>query len=255
MIASFRNTLFTGKVIHRLDETLSTNMYASLLLQQKNVAEGTIVIAENQTAGRGYSGDVWQSEPGKNLLASIIYKPHFIKAKNQFFLNQAVSLGVYDALKIFTEKDLKLKWPNDIYFKEKKLCGMLIENSVSGNWLQHSIIGIGVNVNQTEFPDAIGNPVSLKAITKKEYFIEGVLEKIAEQVEVRYLQLRRNEIQQLQRDYMAALYRLEEEHLYKTSEGKIKAKIVGLNPEGKLLLETETGWSAYGFKEVEFLPD
>ena len=220
MIASFRNTLFTGKVIHRLDETLSTNMYASLLLQQKNVAEGTIVIAENQTAGRGYSGDVWQS-----------------------------------ALKIFTEKDLKLKWPNDIYFKEKKLCGMLIENSVSGNWLQHSIIGIGVNVNQTEFPDAIGNPVSLKAITKKEYFIEGVLEKIAEQVEVRYLQLRRNEIQQLQRDYMAALYRLEEEHLYKTSEGKIKAKIVGLNPEGKLLLETETGWSAYGFKEVEFLPD
>ncbi|MEI7802005.1 MAG: biotin--[acetyl-CoA-carboxylase] ligase [Bacteroidota bacterium] len=255
MIASFRNTLFTGKVIHRLDETLSTNMYASLLLQQKNVAEGTIVIAENQTAGRGYSGDVWQSEPGKNLLASIIYNPHFLKAKNQFFLNQAVSLGVYDALKILSGKELKLKWPNDIVFKDKKLCGLLIENSVSGNWLQHSIIGIGVNVNQTEFPVHAGNPVSLKAINKKEYFIEGVLEKIAEQVEARYLQFRRNEIQQLQRDYMEALYRLEEEHFYKTAQGKVKAKIVGLNPEGKLLLESKTGWNAYGFKEVEFLPD
>ena len=255
MIASFRNTLFTGKVIHRLDETLSTNMFASLLLQQKNVAEGTIVIAENQTAGRGYSGKVWQSDPGKNLLASIIYKPHFIKAKSQFFLNQAVSLGIYDALKLLTEKDLKLKWPNDILFKDKKLCGILIENSVSGNWLQHSIIGIGVNVNQNEFPDSAGNPISLKAIGKKEYFIEGVLEKIAEQVESRYLQLRRNEIQQLQKDYMAALYRLEEDHFYRTSEGKIKAKIVGLNPEGKILLETKTGWSAYGFKEVEFLTD
>lgn len=255
MIASFRNTLFTGKVIHRLDETLSTNMYASLLLQQKNVMEGTIVTAENQTAGRGYSGSIWLSEPRKNLLASIIYKPHFVKAKNQFFLNQAVSLGIIDALKILTEKELKIKWPNDIFYREKKLCGVLIENSISGNWLQHSIIGIGVNVNQTDFPESFGHPVSMKAITGKKYFIEGVLEKIAEQVEVRYLQLRRNEIQQLQRDYMKVLYQLEEEHFYKTPDGKIKAKIVGLNPEGKLLLETKTGWNAYGFKEVEFLPD
>ena len=212
-------------------------------------------VAKKITTKKTETKAVWQSEPGKNLLASIIYKPHFIKAKNQFFLNQAVSLGIYAALKILTEKDLKLKWPNDIVLNDKKLCGILIENSISGNWLQHSIIGIGVNVNQTEFPDSAGNPISLKTIGKKEYFIESVLEKIVEQIEVRYLQLRRNELQQLQRDYMAALYRLEEEHSYKTSAGKIKAKIVGLNPEGKILLETKTGWSAYGFKEVEFLPD
>lgn len=255
MIASFRQTLFTGKVIHRLDETLSSNMFASHLLQQKNVAEGTIVIAGSQTAGRGYSGEPWYSEPGKNLLASIIYKPNFLKAKNQFLLNQAVSLGVFNGLKNLTGVGLKIKWPNDIFFHDKKLCGILIENSVTGSMIQHSIIGIGVNVNQVDFNLSKGNPVSLKTITGKDYFIEGVLETISGEIEARYLQLRNGETEKLQNDYLDALYRLNEDHFYKTASEKIKAKIIGLTAEGKLILESNSMQTNYGFKEVEFLAD
>ncbi|HAP00905.1 MAG TPA: biotin--[acetyl-CoA-carboxylase] ligase [Bacteroidetes bacterium] len=253
MTASFSNTLFTGKFFHILNETVSTNMYASLLLQQGNVTEGTIVTAKHQTRGRGYAGTNWESESGKNLLFSIIYKPHFIKAKNQFYLNQAISLGVYDAISLFSKRDLKIKWPNDLLLKGKKICGILIENVVSGEWLQSSVIGIGMNVNQTKFGEGVKGGVSLKSVEKKDFDISKVLEKICEHVEARYLQLRRNELSTLQKDYMKTLFQLEEEHSYKTAEGKIKAKIVGINPEGKLLLEYKGGWTAYGFKEVEYL--
>ena len=253
MTAPSFNTLFVGKVYHQLDETPSTNAFAAELLASSNALEGTLVMAAVQSQGRGYSGNAWVSEKGKNLLMSVILKPTFLQARQQFYLNELVTLGFFDALKPKLGNNLKIKWPNDIYYKDEKLAGILIENSLNGNFIQHSIIGIGLNVNQTKFSESVENAVSLKMITKSEWNLISLLENICEKIEARYLQLKNNQLHSLQQDYMKALYRLEEEHWYKKDGKKFKAKIVGLNPEGKLMLATDKGWDAYGFKEVEFV--
>ena len=131
-----------------MPECHSTNDEASRLIQNSNVLEGTVVITGNQTAGRGQRGNAWFSEPGKNLTFSILIKPSFLSVKNQFYLNIAFSLGLFDYLKEVLKTEVKIKWPNDILVNGKKICGILIENHLQAQHIQHSIVGIGLNVNQ-----------------------------------------------------------------------------------------------------------
>lgn len=247
------NTLFIGKIHYHLDETSSTNEYAALLIDAEKTIEGTLITASAQSKGRGYSGNRWESEKGENLLFSIVLKPAFLQARQQFYLNELITLGLYDALQPKLGSSLKIKWPNDVFYKDEKLAGILIENSLSGNFIQHSIIGIGLNVNQTKFDKAIKNVSSLKSITKQEWNLDDLLATICNKIEKRYLQLKNNQLQILQQDYMKALYRADEEHWYRKDGKRFKARIAGLNPEGKLMLATGKGWDAYGFKEVEFV--
>jgi biotin-(acetyl-CoA carboxylase) ligase len=143
-----------------LDETASTNQYLSQLCNQlqESVAELTTVTAEFQTAGKGQRGNTWEAEEGKNLLFSFVLYPSFLEARRQFILSQIVSLAIKEELSRWSD-EITIKWPNDIYWKDKKICGILIENDLSGHHIRRSIAGIGININQEVFNSDAPNPV------------------------------------------------------------------------------------------------
>src|ERR1700752_1538956 len=144
-------TLFTGRHLMNLESTNSTNDFINGLLAKNQLPEGSVVVAEAQAPGRGQSGEKWISQPGKNLLMSLLFYPSFLSLHDLFMLSKAFSLGIYDFLFDEIKMDVKIKWPNDIYFQDKKLCGILIENSIRRETLNHTILGIGLNVNQEVF--------------------------------------------------------------------------------------------------------
>ncbi|MBA3649027.1 MAG: biotin--[acetyl-CoA-carboxylase] ligase [Chitinophagales bacterium] len=232
----------------------STNEHAAALIQQQDVIEGTLIRADFQSGGKGYAGNSWQSEKGKNLLLSIILKPKFLPAKRQFFLNQVISLAVAATVEDFVIKEnVKIKWPNDILFGEKKIAGILIENSVQGNFIQYSIVGVGLNVNQINFSGLQKKATSMACITGKKFSLNKVLDDLCEKLEYRYLQLKNNHVDQIQKDYMKQLFRVEEESDYSTAGKTFMGKIVGLTAEGKLILQVNNQHEVFGFKEIEMI--
>ena len=160
--------------ILRVAETASTNSLLRELVIKESLAEGSVVVADFQTAGRGQIGNTWESEAGKNLMFSLVLYPTCIPANRQFLISQIAALSVKEALDLYADH-ITVKWPNDIYWKDKKICGMLIENDLSGHNLYCSIIGIGINLNQTVFRGDAPNPVSLFQIIGKEVDREEVL--------------------------------------------------------------------------------
>ena len=152
-----------------LNETHSTNSYLrELIMREKEQPEGTVVITDYQTAGRGQKGNSWESERGKNLTFSILLHPNHIPPGKQFILSQLISIAIVGVLKEY-DRHFTIKWPNDIYWKEKKIAGMLIEVDLTGSSLSNAIIGIGININQRHFKSDAPNPVSLTQITGKEH--------------------------------------------------------------------------------------
>ncbi|MCY7411197.1 MAG: biotin--[acetyl-CoA-carboxylase] ligase, partial [Chitinophagales bacterium] len=148
---------------------------------------------------KGYSGNIWESESGKNLLMSVIFFPNFLSPRLHFFLNQVASLAVADTVKEFVKgKEIKIKWPNDVFAGKKKIAGILIENSVKGNSIQHSIIGIGLNVNQKNFTPQLLHATSIFKILGKEILVDDMMNVLFSMLEARYLQLKQNRIEQLQ---------------------------------------------------------
>ena len=138
---------FTGKNLVHLERISSTNSYIQELLSNSTpLADGSVIMADEQTHGRGQQGNFWESEPHQNLTFSIYYMPDFLNIDRQYFLSIAVCLGICDFLEKYAEKDFLVKWPNDIYYKDKKIAGILIENSLMGDKIKHSIIGIGINI-------------------------------------------------------------------------------------------------------------
>lgn len=256
-------TLFIGKNCIEVEKTDSTNSFLARMLSEMKVFEGTLVITKNQERGRGQRGASWESEPGKNLTLSILLQPSFLGIEQQFQLNKAVSLGVLQFIKLSlspiplfsppgaesesggagerVEGRLSIKWPNDIYIGNKKVAGILIENSVSGNKLQQSIIGIGINVNQDKFSAGLPNPTSLKLAIGKEFDLKECLEELCSCIEKRYLELRAGHADRIDADYLKNLYRFNEFASYKYKGEELKAKITGLSKVGKLILEIENG--------------
>lgn len=248
-------TLFCGRNHRHIEILDSTNIEMKRSLTTETLHEGTLITCSEQQSGRGYAGAVWQSEAGKNIVMSLLLKPVFLEARFQFYLNQIVTLGIYNALTpLVKENHLKIKWPNDIMYKDKKLCGILIENTVQGNMLHHSIIGIGLNVNETgwkkkNLPDA----TSLKQITKQNQDVAKIIAAICEHIEAYYLRLKNGKLEEIQALFMKHLYRVEEKHPYIIHGKKMKAKIVGLNSEGRLVLDSKDGFHVCEFKEVEYI--
>jgi BirA family biotin operon repressor/biotin-[acetyl-CoA-carboxylase] ligase len=163
-----------NKKIIYLNEVESTNNYANQLILSDAAEEGTVVLAQYQTHGKGQHGNVWESETGKNLLMSIIWYPGFLPASQQFMISKIVSIAITDCVNDIID-DCKIKWPNDIYIGNQKLAGILIENSVKGSHLSSSVVGIGLNVNQQVFISAAPNPVSLFQITGVIYEISELM--------------------------------------------------------------------------------
>ena len=157
----------------------STNQYLQNLLNEGVDIVNNIVVTDFQTSGKGQGKNVWQSEDGKNLLFSVALDMSFLKAENQFLLTQMVSVTMINVLKKYLpEESLFIKWPNDIYFKDKKIAGILIKNEIKGMMMGTSIIGIGLNVNQTSFDENLPNPISMKTITGNDFELETILNDI-----------------------------------------------------------------------------
>ena len=227
--------------IIRLAEAESTNSYAIRLLSQQRPENGTVIITDHQTRGKGLDTNSWESEKGKNLTFSIILYPGFT-ADQQFVFNKAISVGIYDFLKTeLPEHTIAIKWPNDIYISNKKACGILIQNSVIGNKLDYVVVGIGLNVNQTIFKSNAPNPVSLQAATGKDYDLEFLLGKLLKSIFKRYAQVKPETKQIIENEYHKALYQLMEWNEYIIKSNKLNARITGTNDYGQLQLETETG--------------
>ena len=243
----------TNKNIIFLTEVESTNNYANQLVLSKAAEHGTVVLAQYQNKGKGQQGNSWESEPGKNLLASIILFPDFLSAAKQFYLSKIASLAIVDFLKM-ESKEVSIKWPNDIYIQNKKVAGTLIENAIKGQNLSSSIIGIGLNLNQEIFLSDAPNPVSLKLVTSQIYDIEKVAETIFDNMFHWYQILKNEGFDVIDSTYFNQLFRANEWAIFAKQGVQFEAKINGIGEFGQLILEERNGSiSEYMFKEVEFV--
>ncbi|MCX6257036.1 MAG: biotin--[acetyl-CoA-carboxylase] ligase [Bacteroidia bacterium] len=242
-----------GENIIWLFKIESTNDFTLNLIEREAVNDGTVVVAFEQTAGKGQRGSLWESEKGKNFTFSIVLYPMFLKPEDQFYLSMAVSLGICDYIRTMTS-DVTIKWPNDIYIGNRKLGGTLIENSVLDNKIHHSVVGIGLNINQVEFSEITTNAVSMKMITGKEYDLEKELEIICQFLNARYNLLSENEFSYLENDYLLNMFGFDEIRKFKADNKIFDAKIIGISKYGELMLELPLGEiKHYRFKEVEYI--
>ncbi len=238
----------------KLDAIDSTNSYLKSILQHSNAPDFTVVVAKKQIQGRGQMGTTWVSEEGKNLTFSVLKKILNFNIQDQFLLNICVSLAIYDTLNEMQIPDLKVKWPNDILSGTNKICGVLIENVLSGKKIQSSIIGIGLNVNQLSFNN-LPNVSSLKLILGKQFDLDEVLKLLVDNLKKTFLKLSENRIQELKDTYLKILFRKDKPSTFKTENGEMFTGIIrGISKEGKLLIEIEDLIiNEYGLKEVKLL--
>ena len=230
------------KVVH-IEETDSTNHW----MWENGDKSNMVVVADFQTAGKGCGSNSWESERGQNLLFSVLIHPKSLQAKNQFIITQMVSTDLCKTLEQYVEP-VSIKWPNDIYVGDKKICGVLIENRLNGRMIKDCIIGIGLNVNQTEFKSDAPNPVSIKQLTGKDTDREKLLTEFLNQVN------NCCKSQTCIADYKARLYRREGMHTFKTKDTLFKASIVDVRDDGRLMLQDENGIAhLFRFKEVQFV--
>lgn len=242
-----------------LEATESTNLYLSQLCRRegKALAPFTTVSAEFQLAGKGQRGNSWESAKGKNLLFSFVVYPTSLEARHQFLLSQMVSLAIKEALSRWSD-DFTIKWPNDIYWREKKICGILIENDLCGNRIGRCICGIGLNVNQTSFVSDAPNPVSLQQITGQEQDRHALLMDIMKRIQL-YFQGAEVEpyasySEEISVRYGRSLFRRRGFHPYEDANGRFRARLLRVEADGRFVLEDEAGKEReYLFKEVQYV--
>ncbi|WP_194975004.1 biotin--[acetyl-CoA-carboxylase] ligase [Aquiflexum lacus] len=245
------NTLFLGKDIIYLTDCHSTNDEAHDRLRKREVAEGSVVITDNQTKGKGQRGNQWHSEKGKNLTFSLVLQPRFLSPSEQFFLNIVISLSILDFFSDYIQ-DIRIKWPNDIvHITDGKLGGILIENFISQSALESSIVGIGLNINQRDF--SVSNACSLAQLAGQDFDKWELLRGLIKHIENRYIQFRKVKRELLREEYLLKLFRFNEWSDFEDEE-IFRGRIKGITEEGKLVIEKENGhFQHYAFKEVKFL--
>lgn len=248
------STLFVGRNIVTLERIDSTNNYLkNLLSKSAPVPDGTVIMAVEQYAGRGQVNNTWVSEPGKNLTFSLLLSPAFLSPDLQFMLNKTISIAINDVLTEIIGAGVKIKWPNDIYFKDRKLGGVLIENILRGKNWTYAIIGIGLNINQSGFPDDIKKVTSLNKILHQDYDLHAILRHLCKSIEQRYQQLRDGRFELINKLYLETLYKFGEYHTYEINGLEIQGKISGINNQGMLEVEIEGTIKAFNFKEISFV--
>ena len=240
------------KFIH-LEQIDSTNAYLQRQQSECDI-RNWVVNADEQTAGKGMGSNGWESEVGKNLTFSLALDVSFLPAERQFLLSEAVALGLIHALDaLLPEEKLHIKWPNDIYFENRKLAGILINSTIKANMMDVSIIGIGLNVNQMRFQDWPTHPISMKQITRKEYDLQPLLEQVAEQLLIKVEQLKSSPAA-IEQDYLKRLYRYRTWADYEVNGKKMRLFMTGIDSFGRLqLLDIENNPYCFDIKEVKFL--
>ena len=240
--------------IIKLSAIDSTNDYLKNLLLKNTLENYTIVTAEFQHKGKGQMGGEWKSEPSKNLMCSIYLNNSTIKLSNQFSINMVVCLAIKKSLNKFNIPQLSVKWPNDIMSGSSKLCGVLIENIVKSKSIQNIIIGIGLNVNQTEFNN-LPNASSIKQISGKHYNTEEILIEIVKDVKFYFNFLNKKNLIELQKLYEANLYRLNKVSMFKLADSNlVSGYIRGIKKDGRLKIIMENDLEKdFGIKEISLV--
>ncbi len=249
------NTIFIGKVLIKLGEVDSTTNYLQKLLLSQQIVEGTAVLASFQLSGKGQRNNKWESDADKNLLCSILLNPKFLPARHSFFLTIITALAVKDTIQEFLDEKVFIKWPNDIWVKERKIAGILINNTLAGRIINSSIIGIGLNINQTNFPATL-EASSIKTYVNTIIKIEEVFSLLCLHLERRYLELKSGKVEKLKMEYRADLLGLNEHREYLDSNEHITftGLIKGVNAAGQLAIQLQNGTIRhYNNKEIIFL--
>ncbi|MFT5914869.1 MAG: BirA family biotin operon repressor/biotin-[acetyl-CoA-carboxylase] ligase [Flammeovirgaceae bacterium] len=255
MFKSAKDTVFVGRNLKFLPSCQSTNKLAVNWVAEGKELDGTVIITSEQTSGRGQRGNSWQSEPNQNLTFSLILKPSFLLASEQFNLNMAISIGIWDFLRKNLPIEPTVKWPNDLYCSDKKLGGILIENFIKNQRLENSVVGIGLNINQQLFD--LPKATSLSILSGKQFELNSLLEDLLVCLERRYLELRSGKIERLKQKYLSILYRYQEKHQFADLREEFPiiffGQILGIDKLGRLLVEKEGKIHSFGFKEIGFL--
>lgn len=241
--------------IIKLNATNSTNSFLKELGQNTTIENFTVVVTSEQKKGRGQQENQWISEPFKNLTFSVFTNDFDLEIKNQKYLNFAISLAVFNTLSSYNVANLSIKWPNDILSANKKICGILIENNIKGTKINSSIIGIGLNVNQESFPDALKNVSSLKNVCTIEFDLDLLLASIIENLKQTIYVLSLKEYSKLETDYLNALYKKEIPSMFKDKNGILfMGKIKGVSNYGNLQVEIQDETiKEFGIKEISFV--
>ncbi|MFC2096308.1 biotin--[acetyl-CoA-carboxylase] ligase [Bacteroidota bacterium] len=257
-MSDFRVTLHKKEMegwqkIIKLNSVDSTNDHFANLIKESTFAEGSILSSLHQEAGKGHGSNTWESEKGKNVLLSMVLYPNFLPIDKNFLISKIVSLGIANYLLAKTNF-VKIKWPNDIYYQNNKLAGILIENTIKGSNINQSIVGIGLNLNQIAFVSEAPNPLSLQQITGRTYSIDQEIIKLRNNIRFFYDKLRAGKYDEINKDYLKCLYRFNELHTFSSSNKNFKAKITGISEYGHLQVTTESQEpKEFDFKEIEFI--
>ncbi len=249
------STLFVGQNLIKLSAVDSTNNFLkNLLSKSEPLPEGTVIMADDQFAGRGMQENVWKAEPGQNLTISILLRPSFIALHQQFLLNMAVSIAINNTLSTYLPLNVTIKWPNDIYYNDLKLGGVLIENAIIGDKIKNTVVGIGINVNQQIFPQELASKAtSLYQILQENVKLETLLADLCIQIEVLYLQLRANKHTLLRKAYVDKLYKINISALYRQNGEVFEGTILGVSDSGLLNMIKNGKLAQYNYKEIEFI--
>ena len=248
------NAKWVGKVLLHFDELPSTNDYARYITRQSEVESGTVIRTDCQTAGRGQLGAVWESAPSKNLTLTIILHPVWLRAEAQVGLSQAVALAIAASIKSFVpDLDVGIKWPNDLLVQQRKVGGILIENTISGQFLAQSLIGIGVNVNQVHFSSALPNAASLSSLAGRQIDLDAFQAHLFASVEYYYEWLRLEGGEGIHQAYLRNLFGMgvRKRFLSMPGEEPFWGCIRGVDPDGRLCIETDLGLQKFALKEIK----
>ncbi len=222
-------------------------------IKEGEAIPGMVIFTTEQHAGRGQRGKNWISEKGASIAFSALLKPEFLTVSQQFLLSETIALGVHDLLTAYVgSEELRIKWPNDIYWRNRKLAGILIESvlSSSGQW-QWAIIGIGINVNQAQFGEHLPNPVSIRQITGQQFNCEELAHTLSQQLTHRLQQLEQQGAVHLHRNYNQCLYKKGETASFRKEGNSFTAIVTEVNSCGELVLEGQPDPIPFG--EVEWL--
>lgn len=241
--------------IFKLDAIHSTNSFLKEMAINSELKNYTVVWARNQYSGRGQHDRRWVSEPGKNLVFSVFIAHESLSIEHLPYLSHAVSLGIYQLLKEKKIPKLKIKWPNDILSGNKKIAGILIENIFKANFVKHSVIGIGLNVNQTTFPESLKKATSLKSVVDKEFDLEELLGELLKSIQKEINHCSLPNFKKIKKNYLEVLYRRNVPSMFKTSDNvPFLGKIVGVSETGQLQLTLENEEiKVFEIKEIQFL--
>jgi BirA family transcriptional regulator, biotin operon repressor / biotin---[acetyl-CoA-carboxylase] ligase len=246
------NSTFVGKYIIKIDEIDSTNNYANEISSHSVIPEGAIVVAKNQLSGKGQRGSSWISEADKNLTVSYIFYPKFLNIHQQFYLNMAFSLAVLKTVSHYLRANIQIKWPNDIWVDDEKIAGILIENQINSIGISKSIVGIGLNVNQSVFEKDL-MATSLSMCSKHIAFeLIEVLETLNFFIE-KYYVLLKQDYARLKTEYLNYLLGYQKKRCYLIQNEVKEGIIVDITKEGKLALAIEEDIQLFDLKEIVFM--